>query len=92
MYNPEAIDSHYSILEGISSYFRGAMSTLGTENPYRAGLVGFLGSLTSLAPNISNVLATPKFKQRWKNASFGERVNMLVTNGILSDYYAKKQS
>lgn len=92
MYTPEALDSHYSILDGVSSYLRGAAATIGTENPYRAGLVGFLGSLTSLAPNISGILTTPKFKQRWKNASFGERVNMLVTNGILSDYYAKKQS
>lgn len=97
MYDGKAQEVRYSILDGISSYFHGAASTLATENPWRAGLVGGIGSGISFVPNAINLssLITKNgregFVQQWKNASFGEKANMILSNGILNNYYAKKQ-
>lgn len=92
MYNGKALDTRYSIMAGLSSYFQGAVSALAEENTYRAGLVGGLGSFTSFAPNLTSLVTTKNFKQTWKNSSFGEKINMLLSNGVLNNYYAKKQS
>lgn len=91
MYNGKALDARYSIMDGLSSYFHGATSALANENTYRAGLIGGLGSLTSFAPNLTSLVTTKNFRQTWKNSSFGEKMNMLLANGVLNEYYAKKQ-
>lgn len=91
MYNGKALDARYSVIDGVSSYFHGAVSALANENTYRAGLVGGLGSMTSFTPNLTSLLTTKNFKKTWRNSSFGERMNMVLANGVLNEYYAKKQ-
>ena len=91
MYNGKALDARYSVIDGVSSYFHGAVSALANENTYRAGLVGGLGSMTSFTPNLTSLLTTKNFKKTWRNSSFGEKMNMILANGILNEYYAKKQ-
>lgn len=98
MYNGKALDARYSVIDGVSSYFHGAISALANENTYRAGLVGGLGSATSYVPNAFNLtkLATSKeFRRDWnrlrKEHKYGELLNMVASNGILNEYYAKKQ-
>ena len=91
MYNGKALDARYSVIDGVSSYFHGAVSALANENTYRAGLVGALGSMTSFTPNLTSLLTTKNFKKTWRNSSFGEKMNMILANGILNEYYAKKQ-
>lgn len=91
MYNGKALDARYSIMDGVSSYFHGAVSALANENTYRAGLIGGLGSITSFTPNLTSLVTTKNFKQTWKNSSFGEKMNMILANGVLNEYYAKKQ-
>lgn len=91
MYNGKALDARYSVIDGVSSYFHGAVSALANENTYGAGLVGALGSMTSFTPNLTSLLTTKNFKKTWRNSSFGEKMNMILANGILNEYYAKKQ-
>lgn len=91
MYNGKALDARYSIMDGVSSYFYGAVSALANENTYRAGLVGGLGSITSFTPNLTSLVTTKNFRQTWRNSSFGEKMNMLLANGVLNNYYAKRQ-
>lgn len=91
MYNGKALDARYSVIDGVSSYFHGAVSALANENTYRAGLVGGLGSMTSFTPNLTSLLTTKNFKKTWRNSSFGEKMNMILANGVLNEYYAKKQ-
>lgn len=91
MYNGKALDTRYSVMDGLSSYFHGAVSTLAAENTYRAGLVGGLGSMTSFTPNLTSLVTTKNFKETWRNSSFGEKMNMILANGVLNEYYAKKQ-
>lgn len=91
MYNGKALDARYSVLDGASSYLHGAVSALANENTYRAGLVGGLGSMTSFTPNLTSLVTTKNFKKTWDNSSFGERLNMVLANGVLNEYYAKKQ-
>lgn len=91
MYNGKALDARYSILDGVSSYFHGAVSGLAEENTYRAGLVGGLGSMTSFAPNLTSIVTTKNFRETWRNSSLGEKMNMILANGVLNEYYAKKQ-
>lgn len=91
MYNGKALDARYSVIAGVSSYFHGAVSALANENTYRAGLVGGLGSMTSFTLNLTSLLTTKNFKKTWRNSSFGEKMNMILANGVLNEYYAKKQ-
>lgn len=91
MYNGKALDARYSVIDGVSSYFHGAVSALANENTYRAGLVGGLGSMTSFTPNLTSLVTTKNFKETWRNSSFGEKMNMILANGVLNEYYAKKQ-
>lgn len=91
MYNGKALDARYSVIDGVSSYFHGAVSALANENTYRAGLVGGLGSIISFTPNLTSLLTTKNFKKTWRNSSFGEKMNMILANGVLNEYYAKKQ-
>lgn len=91
MYNGKALDARYSVIDGVSSYFHGAVSALANENTYGAGLVGGLGSMTSFTPNLTSLLTTKNFKKTWRNSSFGEKMNMILANGVLNEYYAKKQ-
>lgn len=91
LYGGKARETRYAVLEGLASYFQGSMATLGSEDTWRAGIVGGLSSVTNFTPNLSSLIATKDFKQTWKNSSFGEKANMLLANGILNEYYAKKQ-
>ncbi len=91
MYNGKAMDARYSIMDGLSSYFHGAVQTLAKENTYRAGLVGGLGSIMSFTPNLTSLVSNRNFRQTWRESNFGEKANMLLANGVLNNYYAKKQ-
>lgn len=91
MYNGKALDARYSVMDGIYSYFHGAVAALAAENTYRAGLVGGLGSMTSFTPNLTSLVTAKNFRQTWKNSSLGEKMNMVLANGVLNEYYAKKQ-
>lgn len=91
MYDGKALDTRYSVLDGMSSYFHGAVSGLADSNTYRAGLVGGLGSMTSFTPNLTSMVTTKNFRETWRNASIGEKMNMILANGVLNEYYAKKQ-
>ena len=90
MYNGKALDARYSIMDGVASYFHGAASGLADERTYIAGLVGGMGSGTSFAPNLTSLVTTKNFRQVWKNSNFGEKMNMVLANGVLNNYYAKK--
>lgn len=90
MYNGKALEARYSIMDGVASYFHGAASGLADERTYIAGLVGGMGSGTSFAPNLTSLVTTKNFRQTWKNSNFGEKMNMVLANGILNNYYAKK--
>lgn len=91
MYNGKALDTRYSVMDGLSSYFHGAVAGLADSNTYRAGLVGGLGSITSFTPNLTSMVTTKNFRETWRNASIGEKMNMILANGVLNEYYAKKQ-
>lgn len=91
MYNGKALDARYSVIDGVSSYFHGAVSALANKNTYRAGLIGGLGSIISFTPNLTSLLTTKNFKKTWRNSSFGKKMNMILANGVLNEYYAKKQ-
>lgn len=91
MYDGRALDTNYSAMSAVSSYFRGAAGALAEGNTYRAGLVGGLGSITSYTPNLTSLVTTKNFRETWRSASFGEKVNMVLANGVLNEYYAKKQ-
>lgn len=97
LYNGKAKETQYTALNAVASYLHGAALTLGTENPWRAGLVGGLGSLSSAAFNtmsLSQLLTKEgrrQFKEQWNNSNLFGKANMLVSNGILNEYYAKKE-
>ncbi len=93
-YNGQSIDNTYGAMDAVSSYFNGAMGSLAKGTTWSAGLVGGLGSITSFAPNLStiaSVLTTKSGRETWRNSSMGEKINMLLNNGILNEYYGKKQ-
>lgn len=90
VYDGKAFDTEYTAMQGISSYFSGALSGLAKGNTYRAGLVGGLGSWISFAPNFTSMLTTENFRETWRNASFGEKMNMIITNGVLNEYQSRK--
>lgn len=99
MYDGTADTEAYSILDGIASYITGMQSTLGTTNPWRAGLVGGLGSGMSFVVNpgsIVSTIGTKEGREKWnyyrQNKMIGEMANMVFSNGVLNDYYAKKHS
>lgn len=93
-YNGQASDDTYGAMDAVASYFNGAMASLAKGTTWSAGLVGATGSLFSFAPNITSIaatIATKRGREAWRNASFGERANMLFSNGVLNEYYGKKQ-
>ena len=93
-YNGQALDDTYSTIDALNSYFKGAMGAIGRETTTEAGIVGALGSLTSVAPNMASIattFTTRKGREAWRKASTGEKVNMLISNGILNEYYGKVQ-
>ena len=93
-YNGQSIDNTYGAMDAVSSYFKGAMGSLAKGTTWKAGLVGGLGSVTSFAPNVStiaSIITTKSGREAWNNSSMGEKVNMLINNGILNEYYGKKQ-
>lgn len=93
-YNGQASDDTYSAMDAVASYFNGAMASLAKETTWNAGLVGATGTLFSFAPNITSIattIATKRGREAWRKASFGEKANMLFSNGVLNEYYGKKQ-
>lgn len=96
MYDGDAASTEYSIMDGLRSYMGGVARANFKESTWNAGLVGGLGSTTNFMPTISNILslkmAGKSFRKTWKEASFGEKVNLLFANGVLSEYYAKKNA
>lgn len=93
-YNGQASDDTYGAMDAVASYFNGAMASLAKGTTWNAGLVGFTGSLFTFAPNItsiSNTIGTKRGREAWRKASFGEKANMIFSNGVLNEYYGKKQ-
>lgn len=93
-YNGQAADDTYRTMDAVASYFTGALGSLAKDTTWNAGLVGALGSIATFAPNITsiaNTVSTRSGREAWRKASLGEKVNMLFSNGILNEYYAKKQ-
>lgn len=96
MYDGDAASTEYGIMDGLHSYMGGMARANFKESTWNAGLVGGLGSTTNFMPTISNILSIKmsgkSFRKTWKESSFGEKVNLLFTNGVLSEYYAKKNA
>lgn len=93
-YNGQASDDTYGAMDAVASYFNGAMASLAKGTTWNAGLVGATGSLTSFAPNITSVattISTKRGREAWRKASLGEKANMIFSNGVLNEYYGKKQ-
>ena len=93
-YNGQAADDTYGTMDAVASYFTGALGSLAKDTTWNAGLVGALGSIATFAPNITsiaNTVSTRSGREAWRKASLEEKVNMLFSNGILNEYYAKKQ-
>lgn len=94
MYDGTASNVRYSAMQGALAYLGGMSSALSKGQTWKAGLVGGLGSLTSAAPNASLanfVFNNRQFREDWAKASSpGEKMNMILSNSVLSEYYAKK--
>ena len=93
-YNGQASDDIYGAIDAVTSYFNGAMASLAKGTTWKAGLVGATGSLTSFAPNVASIattISTKRGREAWRKASLGEKVNMIFNNGVLNEYYGKKQ-
>lgn len=93
-YNSQASDDTYGAMDAVASYFNGAMASLAKGTTWNAGLVGAAGSLASFAPNITSIatiIGTKRGRKAWRKASLGEKANMIFSNGVLNEYYGKKQ-
>lgn len=93
-YNGQASDDTYGAIDAVASYFNGAMASLAKGTTWNAGLVGATGSLFTFAPNITSIattIGTKRGREAWREASFGEKANMIFSNGVLNEYYGKKQ-
>lgn len=93
-YNGQASDDTYGAMDAVASYFNGAMASLAKGTTLNAGLVGATGSLFTFAPNITSIattIGTKRGREAWRKASFGEKANMIFSNGVLNEYYGKKQ-
>ena len=93
-YNGQASDDIYGAIDAVTSYFNGAIASLAKGTTWKAGLVGATGSLTSFAPNVASIattIGTKRGREAWRKASLGEKVNMIFNNGVLNEYYGKKQ-
>lgn len=93
-YNGQASDDTYGAMDAVASYFNGAMASLAKGTTWSAGLVGLTGSLFTFAPNITSIattIGTKRGREAWRKASFGEKANMIFSNGVLNEYYGKKQ-
>lgn len=93
-YNGQASDDTYGAMDAVASYFNGAVASLAKGTTWNAGLVGATGSLASFAPNITSVattIGTKRGREAWRKASLGEKANMIFSNGVLNEYYGKKQ-
>ena len=93
-YNGQASDDTYGAMDAVASYFNGAMASLAKGTTWSAGLVGAMGSLFTFAPNITSVattIGTKRGREAWRKASLGEKANMIFSNGVLNEYYGKKQ-
>ncbi len=93
-YNGQASDDTYGAMDAVASYFNGAMASLAKGTTWIAGLVGATGSLFTFAPNITSIattIGTKRGREAWRKASLGEKANMIFSNGVLNEYYGKKQ-
>ena len=93
-YNGQASDDTYGAMDAVASYFNGAMASLAKGTTWSAGLVGATGSLFTFAPNITSIattIGTKRGREAWRKASLGEKANMIFSNGVLNEYYGKKQ-
>lgn len=95
MYDGKALETRYGVTDAIDSYFQGAVGGLTEGNTYKAGLVGGLGSVATIGLNVPGMLSIKQkgktLRESWDELSTGEKFNAILTNGILSEYYAKKQ-
>lgn len=88
-FNPEGEVQTYNIFHGINSYLQGAVKGLSEEQTYDAALLGAVSGVGTTSINPLTVL-DPNFKEHWKNAkSPMEKMNLLLTNGVINTYYDK---
>lgn len=88
-FNPEGEVQTYNIFHGINSYLQGAVKGLSEEQTYDAALLGAVSGVGTTSINPLTVL-DPNFKEHWKNTkSPMEKMNLLLTNGVINTYYDK---
>ena len=98
-YNGEADDTTYGAMDAVASYIKGGRGALDLGTTWKAGLVGALGSITSFVPNpmaILNIRNSRGAREAWRKADNRGKIKMLlehgiISNGIINNYYAKKQ-
>lgn len=105
MADPSVINT---ALRNIGRYLEGANHALMEKHTYEAGLVGGLGSWTSLIPNPVGILnlrekiratdgvnkgkMVSRIKDLIANKRYGELISNVISNGLLNQYYTKKAS
>ena len=93
-----AMSVAYNTLNGIINYMQGAEENAIADHSVHAGIVGALGSLVSLGPNVmklSQLLSSKnrrEFIDEWNRSNWKEKINMCITNGIINDYYASRHA
>lgn len=93
-----AMSVAYNTLNGIINYMQGAEENAIADHSVHAGIVGALGSLTSLGPNVMKLSQLLSGKNRrefideWNRSNWKEKINMCITNGIINDYYASRHA
>lgn len=93
-----AMSVAYNTLNGIINYMQGAEENAIADHSVHAGIVGALGSLVSLGPNVMKLSQLLSGKNRrefideWNRSNWKEKINMCITNGIINDYYASRHA
>lgn len=94
-YDPDSANIFSKAINNTGLYFKGAMQSLDKWSTWQAGIVGGLGSVISVMPNVGSIaqtFSTKTGREAFKKASLNEKINMLVSNGILNEYYSKQAS
>lgn len=94
-YDPDSANIFSKAINNTGLYYKGAMQSLGKWSTWQAGIVGGLGSVISVMPNVGSIaqtFSTKLSREAFKKAPLSEKINMLVSNGILNEYYSKQAS
>lgn len=92
----EPIADTYGFADGLYSYWKGINNSLGQETTWNAAAVGGLGSILSVTPNMTNIAhymtksGREDFQKRYKDATWRDKANYFIQNGVLNTYYGAK--